>query len=81
MQDPDTGEKLTGHEWVKHDPEEFAERYKDHLATLSTLHRRKLIRRLHIRRLYSYMHSNRMHNEGRKRSVTLGGLTYAKLCM
>ncbi|KAJ6535643.1 hypothetical protein B0H19DRAFT_1241095 [Mycena capillaripes] len=31
MQDPDTGEKLTGHEWVKRYPEEFAERYKkDH---------------------------------------------------
>ncbi|KAF8137726.1 hypothetical protein K438DRAFT_1786414 [Mycena galopus ATCC 62051] len=31
MQDPDTGEKLTGHEWVKCYPEEFAERYKkDH---------------------------------------------------
>ncbi|KAJ6536505.1 hypothetical protein B0H10DRAFT_2246340 [Mycena sp. CBHHK59/15] len=31
MQDPDTGEKLTGHEWVKRYPEEFAEHYKkDH---------------------------------------------------
>ncbi|KAJ7263387.1 hypothetical protein C8J57DRAFT_1512889 [Mycena rebaudengoi] len=31
MEDPDTGEELTGHEWVKRYPEEFAERYKkDH---------------------------------------------------
>ncbi|KAJ7904003.1 hypothetical protein B0H13DRAFT_2334933 [Mycena leptocephala] len=31
MQDPDTGEQLSGHEWVKRYPEEFAERYKkDH---------------------------------------------------
>ncbi|KAF8156169.1 hypothetical protein K438DRAFT_1942883 [Mycena galopus ATCC 62051] len=31
MQDPDTGEKLTGHEWVKCYPEEFAQHYKkDH---------------------------------------------------
>ncbi|KAF7359674.1 hypothetical protein MVEN_00691600 [Mycena venus] len=31
MQDPDTGEKLTGHEWVKRYPEEFTEHYKkDH---------------------------------------------------
>ncbi|KAJ7907613.1 hypothetical protein B0H13DRAFT_2332208 [Mycena leptocephala] len=28
MQDLDTGEKLTGYEWVKHYPEEFAQRYK-----------------------------------------------------
>ncbi|KAJ7327666.1 hypothetical protein DFH08DRAFT_884920 [Mycena albidolilacea] len=31
MQDPDTGEQLSGHEWVKRYPEEFEERYKkDH---------------------------------------------------
>ncbi|KAJ7773919.1 hypothetical protein B0H16DRAFT_114703 [Mycena metata] len=31
MQDPDTGEKLTGHEWVERYPDEFAKRYKkDH---------------------------------------------------
>ncbi|KAJ7899705.1 hypothetical protein B0H13DRAFT_1883793 [Mycena leptocephala] len=31
MQDADTGEKLTGYEWVKRDPEEFAQRSKkDH---------------------------------------------------
>ncbi|KAJ6530658.1 hypothetical protein B0H19DRAFT_1082388 [Mycena capillaripes] len=28
MQDPNTGEKLTGHEWVKRYPKEFAGRYK-----------------------------------------------------
>ncbi|KAJ7323203.1 hypothetical protein DFH08DRAFT_817781 [Mycena albidolilacea] len=49
MPDPDTGEKLTGHEWVKRYPEEFTECYsrRTTVAKLSTLHRRKLIRRLH----------------------------------
>ncbi|KAF8171454.1 hypothetical protein K438DRAFT_1982150 [Mycena galopus ATCC 62051] len=27
MEDPETGEKLTGHEWVERNPGEFAERY------------------------------------------------------
>ncbi|KAJ7482610.1 hypothetical protein FB451DRAFT_1235727 [Mycena latifolia] len=38
MQDPDTGEKLTGHEWVERNPEEFAQRYKkDHQRYLQYL--------------------------------------------
>ncbi|KAJ7487038.1 hypothetical protein FB451DRAFT_1535427 [Mycena latifolia] len=38
MQDPDTGEKLTGHEWVERNPEEFAQRYKkDHQRCLQYL--------------------------------------------
>ncbi|KAJ7462454.1 hypothetical protein FB451DRAFT_1562454 [Mycena latifolia] len=38
MQDPDTGEKLTGHEWVERYPEEFEERYKkDHQRYLEYL--------------------------------------------
>ena len=38
MQDPDTGEKLTGHEWVERFPEEFAQRYKkDHQRYLEYL--------------------------------------------
>ncbi|KAJ7493906.1 hypothetical protein FB451DRAFT_1551210 [Mycena latifolia] len=38
MQDPDTGEKLTGHEWVECYPEEFEERYKkDHQRYLEYL--------------------------------------------
>jgi hypothetical protein len=28
MQGPDTGEKLTGHEWAERFPEEFAPHYK-----------------------------------------------------
>jgi hypothetical protein len=28
VQDPDTGEMPTGHEWVERFPEEFAQRYK-----------------------------------------------------
>ncbi|KAJ7448980.1 hypothetical protein FB451DRAFT_1567122 [Mycena latifolia] len=38
MQDPDAGEKLTGHEWVERNPEEFAQRYKkDHQRYLQYL--------------------------------------------
>ncbi|KAJ6541314.1 hypothetical protein B0H10DRAFT_2244909 [Mycena sp. CBHHK59/15] len=38
MEDPDTGEKLTGHEWVERNPGEFAERYpKDHKRYLEYL--------------------------------------------
>ncbi|KAJ6517926.1 hypothetical protein C8R47DRAFT_1062509 [Mycena vitilis] len=38
MQDPDTGETLTGHEWVERNPEEFAKRYKkDHKRYLDYL--------------------------------------------
>ncbi|KAJ7102070.1 hypothetical protein C8R44DRAFT_747081 [Mycena epipterygia] len=38
MQDPDTGEKLTGHEWVERFPDEFETRYKkDHQRYLDYL--------------------------------------------
>ncbi|KAJ6521075.1 hypothetical protein DFH09DRAFT_224093 [Mycena vulgaris] len=38
MQDPDTAEELTGHEWVKRYPDEFAKRYKkDHQRYLEYL--------------------------------------------
>ncbi|KAJ6611331.1 hypothetical protein B0H10DRAFT_2192985 [Mycena sp. CBHHK59/15] len=38
MEDPDTGEKLTGHEWVERNPGEFAEHYpKDHKRYLEYL--------------------------------------------
>ncbi|KAJ7075945.1 hypothetical protein B0H15DRAFT_956058 [Mycena belliarum] len=38
MLDPDTGETLTGHEWVKRNPDEFAQRYKkDHKRYLQYL--------------------------------------------
>ncbi|KAJ7730405.1 hypothetical protein B0H16DRAFT_1773849 [Mycena metata] len=38
MQDPDTGEELTGHEWVKRYPDEFEQRYKkDHQRYLDYL--------------------------------------------
>jgi hypothetical protein len=38
MQDPDTAEELTGHEWVKRYPDEFAKRYKkDHQRYLDYL--------------------------------------------
>jgi hypothetical protein len=38
MQDPDTGEKVTEHEWVERFPEEFAQRYKkDHQRYLEYL--------------------------------------------
>lgn len=44
MEDPETRERLTGHEWVAHYPEEFSRRYKK--ATLSILNiLPKLIRR------------------------------------
>jgi hypothetical protein len=38
MQDPDTGEELTGKEWVERYPEEFKMRYKkDHQRYLDYL--------------------------------------------
>ncbi|KAJ6554724.1 hypothetical protein B0H19DRAFT_152127 [Mycena capillaripes] len=38
MQYPDTGEELSGHEWVKHYPDEFEKRYKkDHQRYLDYL--------------------------------------------
>ncbi|KAJ7239525.1 hypothetical protein C8J57DRAFT_110044 [Mycena rebaudengoi] len=38
MQDPDTGEELTGHEWVNRYPDEFQKRYKkDHQRYLDYL--------------------------------------------
>ncbi|KAJ6556560.1 hypothetical protein DFH09DRAFT_1317880 [Mycena vulgaris] len=38
MEDPDTGEKLTGHEWVERFPDEFETRYKkDHQRYLDYL--------------------------------------------
>jgi hypothetical protein len=38
MQDPKTDEKLTGHEWIEHFPEEFAKCYKkDHQRYLEYL--------------------------------------------
>ncbi|KAF8189161.1 hypothetical protein K438DRAFT_1971805 [Mycena galopus ATCC 62051] len=38
MRDPDTGEELTGHEWVKRHPDEFKKRYKkDHQRYLDYL--------------------------------------------
>jgi hypothetical protein len=38
MQDPDTGEELTGKEWVERYPEEFEKRYKkDHQRYLDYL--------------------------------------------
>ncbi|KAJ7476466.1 hypothetical protein FB451DRAFT_1173323 [Mycena latifolia] len=36
MQDPDTGEQLSGHEWVKRYPEEFAEPRRIKVATWNT---------------------------------------------
>ncbi|KAJ7925603.1 hypothetical protein B0H13DRAFT_2266267 [Mycena leptocephala] len=56
MQDPDTGEKLAGYEWVKRYPEEFAQRYKkDHQRYLDYFAQ-------YLSIIFSYTH-NSMHNK------------------